>query len=74
MAIPYDVAEKGRGSNGLAGDKACQESYTSIDHVLEKKLVRKLDIHIVPVVMLLYLLSFLDRSVASMEIERTTKD
>jgi hypothetical protein len=27
----------------------------------EQKLVRKLDTHIVPVVMLLYLLSFLDR-------------
>ena len=27
----------------------------------EQKLVRKLDIHIIPVVMLLYLLSFLDR-------------
>ena len=32
-----------------------------IDHVAEKKLVRKLDLHIVPVIMLLYLLSFLDR-------------
>lgn len=34
-----------------------------IDHDAEKKLVRKLDLHIVPVVMLLYLLSFLDRRV-----------
>jgi hypothetical protein len=34
-----------------------------IDPVKEKKLVRKLDFHIVPVVMLLYLLSFLDRCV-----------
>ncbi len=32
-----------------------------IDHVAEKKLVRKLDLYIIPVVMLLYLLSFLDR-------------
>ncbi|KAK3680478.1 hypothetical protein LTR37_021213 [Vermiconidia calcicola] len=32
-----------------------------IDSVAEKKLVRKLDLHIIPVVMLLYLLSFLDR-------------
>ena len=29
----------------------------------ERKLVRKLDIHIIPVVMALYLLSFLDRYV-----------
>ena len=34
-----------------------------IDHVAEKKLVRKLDLFIIPVVMLLYLLSFLDRLV-----------
>ncbi|KAI8939606.1 hypothetical protein NX059_003369 [Plenodomus lindquistii] len=32
-----------------------------IDPVFEAKLVRKLDIYIIPVVMLLYLLSFLDR-------------
>ena len=32
-----------------------------IDHDAEKKLVRKLDCHIIPIIMLLYLLSFLDR-------------
>jgi predicted class III extradiol MEMO1 family dioxygenase len=32
-----------------------------IDHVAEKRLVRKLDIYIIPIVMLLYLFSFLDR-------------
>ncbi|KAF1920552.1 high-affinity nicotinic acid transporter-like protein [Ampelomyces quisqualis] len=32
-----------------------------VDPVLEAKLVRKLDLYIIPVVMLLYLLSFLDR-------------
>lgn len=32
-----------------------------IDHVAEKKLVKKLDLYIVPIVMLLYLFSFLDR-------------
>lgn len=32
-----------------------------IDPARERKLVRKLDLHIVPVVMLLYLFSFLDR-------------
>ncbi|KAI9753604.1 MAG: hypothetical protein M4579_005068 [Chaenotheca gracillima] len=35
--------------------------YVEIDRVAEKKLVRKLDLYIVPIVMLLYLLSFLDR-------------
>jgi hypothetical protein len=32
-----------------------------IDHHAEAKLVRKLDIFIIPIVMLLYLFSFLDR-------------
>jgi hypothetical protein len=32
-----------------------------VDAVYEAKLVRKLDLFIIPVVMLLYLLSFLDR-------------
>lgn len=32
-----------------------------IDHEAERKLVRKLDCYIIPIVMLLYLLSFLDR-------------
>lgn len=32
-----------------------------INSVAEKKLIRKLDLHLVPVVMLLYLLSYLDR-------------
>jgi hypothetical protein len=32
-----------------------------VDPVYEAKLVRKLDLYIIPVVMLLYLLSFLDR-------------
>jgi hypothetical protein len=33
----------------------------SIDHHAEAKLVRKLDLFIIPIVMLLYLFSFLDR-------------
>lgn len=32
-----------------------------IDLVAEKKLVRKLDLHIIPILTLLYLCSFLDR-------------
>lgn len=34
-----------------------------IDHVAEQKLIRKLDRHIIPIVMLLYVFSFLDRQV-----------
>jgi hypothetical protein len=32
-----------------------------IDHAAEVRLVRKLDIYIIPITMLLYLFSFLDR-------------
>ncbi|KAL8817190.1 MAG: hypothetical protein Q9223_003927 [Gallowayella weberi] len=35
--------------------------YPEFDHAAEKKLVRKLDLYIVPIIMLLYLFSFLDR-------------
>lgn len=34
-----------------------------IDHAAEKELVRKLDLNIIPIIMLLYLFSFLDRQV-----------
>ena len=37
-----------------------QDGFTA-DKIAEKKLVRKLDLHIVPPIMLLYLFSFLDR-------------
>ncbi|OQN98809.1 hypothetical protein B0A48_15155 [Cryoendolithus antarcticus] len=49
-------------SRPVTGDKTALESGSlEIDKVAERNLVRKLDIHIIPVVMLLYLLSFLDR-------------
>jgi len=37
----------------------------AIDKAKERQLVRKLDLYIVPVVMLLYLFSFLDRLVSA---------
>lgn len=37
------------------------DSHDLLGGAAEKKLIRKLDLHIIPVVMLLYLLSFLDR-------------
>lgn len=37
------------------------EKAVEIDHLAEILLVRKLDLHIIPIVMLLYLFSFLDR-------------
>jgi hypothetical protein len=44
----------------LEGDDV-EGQVEEIDPVAQKKLVRKLDLFIIPVVMLLYLLSFLDR-------------
>ena len=40
---------------------AAEERVEVIDYVAEKRLVRKFDRHIIPILMLLYLLSFLDR-------------
>jgi hypothetical protein len=57
----YDVApgrdEEGKYSDGDEVERQLEE----VDPKAEAKLVRKLDFFLVPVVMLLYLLSFLDR-------------
>lgn len=53
--------EKGQQPGVLTSDEKFRAEYASIDPREERKLVRKLDIHIIPVVMLLYLLSFIDR-------------
>lgn len=42
-------------------DEEIEGQLEEVDPVAETKLVRKLDIFLIPVVMLLYLLSFLDR-------------
>lgn len=54
-----DAAESENHPKGLFNGS--QFDANEIDHHAEKKLVRKLDWCIIPVVMLLYLLSFLDR-------------
>lgn len=53
----YDVATPG----GAKKSEEIADQRDGIDLVFEAKLVRKLDIYIIPVVMLLYLFSFLDR-------------
>lgn len=58
-----DEPEKGHRAENLTSDEKFRAEYASIDPKEEVKLVRKLDLHIVPVVMLLYLLSFIDRYV-----------
>ena len=57
MSSMDDVEEK----VGVPPPRGYEGGATGIDPVKERALVRKLDLHIVPVVMLLYLLSFLDR-------------
>ncbi|KAK4939433.1 hypothetical protein LTR28_009368, partial [Elasticomyces elasticus] len=50
------------GAISLPPEKELEVGGLELDPRAEKRLVRKLDLHIIPVVMLLYLLSFLDRS------------
>lgn len=49
--------------NSLPVEHTADEALSIIDHVAERKLVRKLDFFIIPITMLLYLFSFLDRYV-----------
>ena len=58
MPFKYTIDEK-----GAVAPAGYEGGSPDIDPAKEKKLVRKLDAHIIPVVMLLYLLSFLDRYV-----------
>ena len=51
-----ETVSSSQGPSSKAGSEELE-----IDHNAEKRLVRKLDLHIIPVVTLLYLLSFLDR-------------
>ena len=57
MASPHSRDEKPE----TAPPRGYEGGFTEIDPARERALVRKLDFHIVPVVMLLYLLSFVDR-------------
>ena len=55
-----DIKEKDQGlveKLAIHGNQHDEE----LDPLVEKRLVRKLDRHIIPIIMLLYLLSFLDR-------------
>ncbi|KAK4930128.1 hypothetical protein LTR28_011689, partial [Elasticomyces elasticus] len=49
------------GAISFPPEKELEVGGLELDLRAEKRLVRKLDVHIIPVVMLLYLLSFLDR-------------
>lgn len=55
-----DDAEKDAGQETIEHVKSAHSSSTS-DGSAEKRLLWKLDIHVVPILMLLFLLAFLDR-------------
>jgi hypothetical protein len=56
---PYEAP--GHNAAGSLQNDEIERQLGEVDVVYEAKLVRKLDLFIIPVVMLLYLLSFLDR-------------
>jgi hypothetical protein len=63
MSDPEKQYEDGVQPHGLRSSKSeeMERQLGEVDPLFEAKLVRKLDLFIIPVVMLLYLLSFLDR-------------
>ena len=56
-----DFGVAGAGGPTKNVEEETEAQLEEVDPVAEGKLVRKLDIYLVPIVMLLYLLSFLDR-------------
>ena len=63
--IPNTMSEKAE-LQVIPSDKRLSdsvESLESIDHALEKKVIRKCDIHLVPILFLLFLCAFVDRPV-----------
>ncbi|KAK5072763.1 hypothetical protein LTR64_000831 [Lithohypha guttulata] len=59
--MTHDLSEKNTQDGTIHDNAKFDHSSLEIDHVAERKLIRKLDRWIVPPVMLLYLFSFLDR-------------
>lgn len=63
MASPIQPASKSVDDSSIQKGYEVEGGQIEIDQAKQRKLVRKLDMHVIPVVMLLYLLSFLDRLV-----------
>ncbi|KAF9262312.1 MFS general substrate transporter [Marasmius fiardii PR-910] len=73
MADASEKRDLGRAEETIVLDRT--DSDSSVTGVKEKNLLRKLDIHILPGLVVLYLLSFLDRSnVANARLEGLTDD
>jgi hypothetical protein len=68
--IPNTMSEKAE-LQAITPDKPLSdsaESLESLDHALEKKVIRKCDIHLVPILFLLFLCAFVDRSVPQLPV------
>lgn len=59
---PVAESASGKESNSVHDEKLAVEAQARSTARAERALVRKLDLHLVPVLTMLYLLSFLDRS------------
>lgn len=57
--------ENEKSQNTIADQGESGQDVPVVDPETEKKLIRKLDLHIIPMVMWMYLMSFMDRSVLS---------
>lgn len=72
MQAHNDEKHLGRDSS-LGSDKAV--AYQDLDPAEERRLLRKIDMHVVPMMILFYLLSFLDRTnIGNAKIDGLTKD
>lgn len=63
--INQDISVPGSGKESIASHEERQDNLSISEQKLtsaERRLVRKLDLHLLPVLTMLYLLSFLDRS------------
>lgn len=59
---PYHLAEKPVVANkAIDSQSTSDDGLSSIDAAADKRLVRKLDIHVIPIIAFLYMCSFLDR-------------
>jgi hypothetical protein len=53
---------QGKGSTEKAEVQQLEETTPALSEFDEKRLMRKIDLHVVPILTLLYLLSFIDRA------------
>jgi hypothetical protein len=56
------IGEKPQVEHAELADRGSDELHEAIDPDIEKKLVWKIDVHVVPPLLILFLLAFLDRT------------